>query len=79
MNVAETTPAFQEHIDGILEQHIGPGKNNATLHFHLLIKQPKMQSTRDPLYMCLPVSTFVSQLWTAVSPLPSPSFGRRKL
>ena len=41
MNVAETTPAFQEHIDGILEQHIGPGKSNATLHFHLLVYSQK--------------------------------------
>ena len=37
----ETTPAFQEHIDGILDQHIGPGKSNATLHFHLLVYSQK--------------------------------------
>ena len=47
----ETTPAFQEHIDGILEQHIGPGKSNATLHFHLLVYSQKCHPLVIPYNM----------------------------
>ena len=50
MNVAETTPAFQEHIDGSLEQHVGPGKSNSTLHFHLLVPSQKCHPLVTPIY-----------------------------